>query len=373
MDVAAVGLPRFFPGKRRTIHRRSGQTGRGLSTIPGVPLEAEKEAETMALAVPVDDHRPIPYQPLTRPRVRAAAMTVYVAALAAWLLIVGPPTGPGLPVLIFAVVWLLTIVWNIESEPGYHLSFIKDWWPALIWLLLYFNSYWLTRHVGLPVHIDPPIRFDEWLGAGHTPSQRLQDAWCGQPCRVDGPARWYDVALVVVYVSYFLTSAGLALVLWFKSRAEWARWLRLFVVLHISAVVIYVCYPMVPPWMASADGYLAGDVVRITGRGLSVIGVDGANGFFESAGNPIAAMPSVHAAATLLVACFGIWRLRSWWRWLLLVYPALMVIALVYFGEHYVFDIVFGYLLAAVVFASCWRWERWRESSAPAPEGNRDP
>ena len=53
-------------------------------------------------------------------------------------------------------------------------------------------------------------------------------------------------------------------------------------------------------------------------------------------------------------------RLRSRWRWALLLYPLTMSFALVYYAEHYVVDIVAGYAAAALVLLACTWWERRR-------------
>ena len=65
--------------------------------------------------------------------------------------------------------------------------------------------------------------------------------------------------------------------------------------------------------------------------------------------NPVAAVPSLHAAYTLLVTLF-LWRVARWARPLLALYPLAMAFALVYTAEHYVFDILLGwaYTLVAV-------------------------
>ena len=86
---------------------------------------------------------------------------------------------------------------------------------------------------------------------------------------------------------------------------------------------------------------------------------------------PVAAMPSLHAGTAILVACYGIWRLRSPLRWLLLVYPALMCVALVYFAEHYVIDLIAGGALAVLVMVLASAWERRqarRAAEQPAAE-----
>ena len=46
-----------------------------------------------------------------------------------------------------------------------------------------------------------------------------------------------------------------------------------FVLMNFGALVVYLAYPMAPPWLASEQGYLAPDVVRITGRGWRDIGL----------------------------------------------------------------------------------------------------
>ena len=64
------------------------------------------------------------------------------------------------------------------------------------------------------------------------------------------------------------------------------------------------------------------------------------------------------AGSAFLVAFFAIWQLRSRWRFLLLLYPLAMSLALVYFGEHYVIDTIMGAVAAGVAMAGCWWWER---------------
>ena len=99
---------------------------------------------------------------------------------------------------------------------------------------------------------------------------------------------------------------------------------------------------MAPPWMASEDGYLQSEVTRITGRGWRHIGLDRIDLILNGVGNPVAAMPSLHAGITFLIAMYAIWRLRTAWRWLLVLYPLAMSTALVYYAEHYVIDILAG-------------------------------
>ncbi len=65
--------------------------------------------------------------------------------------------------------------------------------------------------------------------------------------------------------------------------------------------------------------------------------------------NLVAAIPSLHAAFSVMVAAF-LWRRLHWrWRPLLAAYVLTMAFALVYSAEHYVVDILLGWVHAAVV------------------------
>ena len=60
--------------------------------------------------------------------------------------------------------------------------------------------------------------------------------------------------------------------------------------------------------------------------------------------NPYAAIPSLHAGWSLLVV-ITLWPFVSRaWRPLLVAYPLAMGLTLVYTGEHYVIDILLGWL-----------------------------
>ena len=300
----------------------------------------------------------------TRRPVRVAAMLVYAGLLALWIRLLGIPNDT---VQVFVWLWLGTVAWNIQAPPRAHLRFLRDWSLPVLGLIVYFFSRGLTDELGLPVHITMPIRVDEWLGGGVTPTERLQEAWCGDPCTRDLSPRWYDVALTTVYASHFLVGLTMAAVLWMRDRSAWVLWMRRFLMINFGALIVYILYPMAPPWMASRDGYM-GEVTRITSRGWADLGLGRFDLILQGVGNPVAAMPSLHAGIAYLVAMYAIWRLRSPWRWLLVAYPLAMSVALVYFAEHYVIDIVAGAALAAAVMVAARAWERRRGPVLPTAD-----
>ena len=317
-------------------------------------------AEEIESASPTDSvirERPTP-APRTRRKVRTVAMVVYVAALLVWSDQLGIPNDT---VQVFLWLWVGTIAWNIEARPSYHLNFLRDWWLPVVGLVVYFYSRGLTDELGLPVHVMMPIHVDEWLGGGQIPTERLQAALCGDPCLKTSEPHWYDFFFTTVYATHFLAGLTIAAVLWVRSRPEWVQWMRRYLVINFGALVIYILYPMAPPWMASEEGRLDGMVSRITARGWSDVGLDRIDLILHGVGNPVAAMPSLHAGITFLIAGYAIQRLQTPWRWLLALYPLAMCTALVYNGEHYVIDVLAGGLLATVVLVGCQRWENARD------------
>jgi membrane-associated phospholipid phosphatase len=294
----------------------------------------------------------------TRPWTRAIALAVYGVALLLWVSTFGVPSDA---VQIFGWLWFATIAWNVEAPRRQHLGFLRDWWLPMAALVVYFYSRGLADEVfKMPVHLQMPISVDSWLFAGDLPTYWLQERLCGSPCDPASEPRWYDLSFAVVYTTHFVVGLTLAMVLWLWNRGEWKKWMRRYVGANLAALVIYVVYPMAPPWMASDEGYLAHEVFRITHRGWEEVGLGRFHLVLTGVGNPVAAMPSLHAGIAFLIALYGIQRLRTPLRWLLLAYPLAMSVGLVYFGEHYVIDIVAGALLAAAVLWACSWWERIR-------------
>lgn len=298
--------------------------------------------------------------PVTRRSVRVVAMLVYAALLATYSELLGIPNDT---VSVFVWLWFGTIAWNVEAPWRYHLNFLRDWSIPVLGLVLYFFSRGLTDELGLPVHVTMPIRVDEALFGGTLPTAWLQDNLCGDPCLRESDPRWYDVVLTTVYASHFLTGLTIAAVLWIRERTEWLMWMRRYLAINFGALVVYVLYPMAPPWMASEDGYIQQALPRLTGRGWRDLGLGRFDLVLQGVGNPVAAMPSLHAGITFLVAMYGIWRLRTPLRWLLVLYPAAMCLALVYYAEHYVVDVLAGALLAGLVMLGCAWWDRRRASA----------
>ena len=64
--------------------------------------------------------------------------------------------------------------------------------------------------------------------------------------------------------------------------------------------------------------------------------------------NPVAAVPSLHAAWAVLLFIFVLKLYGRRWAVLAAVYPLLIFVGTIYEGEHYAFDVICGILYAVV-------------------------
>lgn len=240
-----------------------------------------------------------------------------------------------------------------HSRHGPIAQLLIAWSPLSAILVLYFLASWVnaplgrgevaeTNRAGFGPHVDAPAAADRGVFTT-VPSVWLQERF------VDGSAHWYDAVAAVVYATHFVSIPVLTAVVWFCFRDRFVAWIAAVLTLTALGVLGYVVYPAVPPWIASQTG-VVGPVVRISTLGWDYVHLGvlaELTGAGQGVSNPVAAMPSLHAATALLLALFC-WPLVSWlWRAVMLTYALLMAVVLVYTGEHWVVDIAAGWLVAA--------------------------
>jgi hypothetical protein len=129
------------------------------------------------------------------------------------------------------------------------------------------------------------------------------------------------------------------------------------------AFATFALFPAAPPWLASREGELEW-TTRLIGpiSGHIPFLSFSFEGLWERGSeysNPVAAVPSLHAAYTLLITLF-LWRWAPRWaRPLLALYPVAMAFALVYTAEHYVVDILLGWAYTLVALWIVYRIADW--------------
>lgn len=241
-----------------------------------------------------------------------------------------------------------------ESRHGPVAQLLIAWSPLSAILVAYWVAQWITaplgtgdgadtNRLGASLHVLGPARADEAL-LGTVPSVWLQARL------VDGSAHWYDVVAALVYVTHFVTIPLITAIVWFRLRARFSEWLTAVLSMTLLGIVGYLAYPAAPPWLAAQRGDI-GALDRISHLGWEGLGLDAVGRLVQlgqSGSNPVAAMPSLHAGAALLAALF-LWTSASRVsRVLLAAYALAMALTLVYTGEHYVADVLAGWLVAVV-------------------------
>jgi hypothetical protein len=204
------------------------------------------------------------------------------------------------------------------------------------------------------VHISYPIVADRLLGLGELPTVRLQRAFSRH-----GPdgAEWraLDRVLVWAHWSWFMVPHGTIAYLLVRHPSRFPRAAVLtYAVFNIGAGV-YWLLPTAPPWYAAGASEKTGvGTPEVAVRRMMVeygeqFWRDGWGSLYSVfGGNPLAAMPSLHFATSVMAA-------------LLLAeagpvagavgaaYTGTLGVALVYLGEHYVVDLLAGAALTVVV------------------------
>jgi membrane-associated phospholipid phosphatase len=216
---------------------------------------------------------------------------------------------------------------------------IRLWGAYVVAFVLFSMIRGVADNMGFSVHSQYVVNADRLLGLGTIPTHTLQAA-----LPLSGPLVW---SAVLVHLSYYAAPPIVGLVYWLRWPERFSQYAYGFVVMYAASIVGHIALPTVPPWLAAIQGTIA-PVRRLLAETLNGWNPDFYQyGLYVAAGNDVAAMPSVHAAATTLVACAA-WHTR--WRAWACVYVVIMALALMYLGEHYLADIIVGGVLAVIAW-----------------------
>jgi hypothetical protein len=289
------------------------------------------------------------------------------------------------------------------------LSVLRDWLPFGAMLLAYDLTRGAAEALGRPTEWHLQLDIDKALFGGTEPT-----VWLQAKLKEPFPP-WWEILVSLIYVSYFFVPYAVAGILWLRDRAAWRRFAFQFVTISFIGLIGFVAFPAAPPWAAAqcsaaqvasgpadppcleakvgtvTDGGILGNVQpthrgaapyieRVASRGWNKLGIPQAKALVDegqAGANEVAAVPSLHAAISSLLTVFFWPRVRKRWRPLLALYAVAMGFSLVYGAEHYVFDILTGWLLTGVVSYGFHRWQLRRakqsdEHGAGNPVGRPD-
>jgi hypothetical protein len=293
------------------------------------------------------------------------AIAVYVLVLVVYIVRVGVPVDR-----IGQTGWILVgiVAARLGRPLRDHARAVLDWLPLLAALILYDHTRGIADSLGMPIRVSELVDVERWMFGGVLPTSWLQEQF-------SNPAdpQWWDAVASLVYTSHFVVPWALAAVLYVRSRDIWMRYVHRVVLLSYAGLVTYILLPAAPPWYAAHYGFVSDEIGRIITNGWSVLGLQSAGAVIDRAqagSNPVAALPSLHTAFALLVS-ITLWTLvRSRvLRVVLAAYPIAMALTLVYGGEHYVIDVLLGWLYVGLVLLVAVAWaDRSTASGDPARE-----
>jgi hypothetical protein len=261
---------------------------------------------------------------------------------------------------LMAALHLYAFVWKTAVVPLLLLAalmsrrlhrFIDDW-AVFLGAVIMFDFcrgfiFALIAHFDLPVYLGYVIDWERALCGGHILPAVLQ-SW-----RADlswGQAM--DRALTLLHGSHFAYFLLFGMAVWLLRPESFRRYVTAVLLLIYAGLCFYLILPTVPPWMAYARFGAVPPVAHIS-WGIYNATIPPIQRVFDV--NPIAAMPSLHAALPTLCTLIGL-QLFGWRSWPMVPYTFMIYLAVTYLGEHYLVDVLAGGLLAAAVYVAVFRF-----------------
>ncbi|MCA9328986.1 phosphatase PAP2 family protein [Candidatus Saccharibacteria bacterium] len=229
---------------------------------------------------------------------------------------------------------------------GQSWEFVKKFLPFVVAILAYEAFRGLVPTLNTRVEYQWMIDVDRWIGGGELPTSRLQNFLYA------GHVQWFDFGLYFMYMLHFVLPFALAILIWKKRPQAYWRYVTNFIVVSFAGFLTFLAMPAAPPWMAARDGYIE-PITRISSEVWARLGIVNFPSIYNKISpNPVAAVPSLHAAYATLISLFVFRYFGRKWGMFSLVYPAAIYFGTVYQGEHYLIDELIGGLYAVIVFIS---------------------
>lgn len=223
-------------------------------------------------------------------------------------------------------------------------SFVLDWSPFLFILISYEFLRGLADKLNTRVNFTPQLNAD-LVVFGQVPSVALQNLFFNI-----ASLSWFDYFATIIYFLHFVPPLSFACILWLYKKQYFREFIIGISLLSYGAWATYLAFPAAPPWMANRDGYISG-LTRVMDLTIKTfperLQLPSVYAFF--APNPVAAVPSLHAAYPFLIFLFAL-KFFKRKAWLFFPYVFAVWLTIVYLGEHYVSDIFVGVLYAFIAF-----------------------
>ncbi len=251
---------------------------------------------------------------------------------------------------------------------GRTLTFLRDWIPFVLLIFGYEALRGVAGEIVLRggysreqhgrIQVESLITVDRAIGAGQLPTHWVQERFF-EP----SGGQWLGVMAILIYLMHFVLPLLFAFLLWVRRQVWFWQFSLAFLIMTYSAFIIFILFPAAPPWLASRWGYIdpVHDPTQKSVEWLMQTRLDHIQPFrlwTHASPNPVAAMPSLHAAFPWLVLLFAV-RCFGWRGLIFLVYNAALWFSVVYLSQHWVIDIIGGIVWATlwfVIILLVWPW-----------------
>jgi membrane-associated phospholipid phosphatase len=303
-------------------------------------------------------------RPLRRAIHPAVLATIVVAAVVVFWVRLGAPLDRT-EIMIFCAAFAFALAWR--KPHARVLPLLVDWAPLGLILIAYDFGRGAADSLGIGTNYRLAPQIDRWL-TGTVPS-----VWLQSHLYATSYTHWWNVPISVLYLSHFFVSFIVLGALWGRSRRDYHAYLARFLLVTATSLALFVVHPAAPPWLDSQHRVI-GHVMRTSVLGLAQIHLHVAVYLVHEGAanvNQVAAFPSDHAAYSALPLLFFWSRSPVWIRVLLVLYPLAMGFMLVVTGEHWVGDVLAGWIVAAAATAAVTAVERCtrRRAGVPASVG----
>jgi hypothetical protein len=199
------------------------------------------------------------------------------------------------------------------------------------------------------VRVEYPIAIDRALGLGLPPTVRLQRVFSAP-----GEVNRFERVLVWCHWLWFFVPHGTVGYVLVRAPERFpSAAARMYAVFDIGAA-FYWAIPTAPPWWAAARGRLEHGHRALRVRRMMIeygeqFWGDRWGALYDVlGGNPLAAMPSLHFATSVMAAHLlsEVGPVAGALGW---TYAVTLGLALVYLGEHYLADLLGGLVLTEAI------------------------
>jgi membrane-associated phospholipid phosphatase len=150
------------------------------------------------------------------------------------------------------------------------------------------------------------------------------------------------------YSIFFYYSFFVAFILWLKSPKNFQQYFKKFLILSFIGLAFFFFIPTAPPWMVNEIESIGIERIIYGNTILRQFSVFSLYQYFIY-GNAIAAFPSLHTAWPAFTSLFLIKIMKNKVSYLFLIIPLMIGFSVVLTGEHYIVDVVAGFILAYLV------------------------